>query len=175
MPIRRYVEHGVIFTPQTLSKMSEAFTAAVETLEIGADEIKRQAVAQFIIRLAREDGEFDATALRDRAVAAFRDERRNLSGGKELIPIGSGSERRPGLEDSPSLAAGVSQTVSSAGGSALAAARRNPRRREGSRVTVCRSARKNGSDCRMDRSRPSPASPTASFRDRGACSDRPWR
>ena len=74
MPIRRYVEHGVIFTPQTLSKMSEAFTAAVETLEIGADEIKRQAVAQFIIRLAREDGEFDATALRDRAVAAFRDE-----------------------------------------------------------------------------------------------------
>ena len=73
MPIRRYMEHGVIFTPQTLSKMSEAFTAAVETLEIGADEIKRQAVAQFIIRLAREDGEFDAAALRDRAVAAFRD------------------------------------------------------------------------------------------------------
>lgn len=73
MPIRRYVEHGVIFTPQTLSKMSEAFTAAAETLEIGADEIKRQAVAQFIIRLARADGEFDAAALRDRAVAAFRD------------------------------------------------------------------------------------------------------
>ena len=73
MPIRRYVEHGVIFTPETLSKMSEAFTAAVETLEIGADEIKRQAVAQFIIRLAREDSEFDAAALRDGAVAAFRD------------------------------------------------------------------------------------------------------
>ena len=73
MPISRYMEHGVIFTPQALSKMSEAFTAAVETLEIGADEIKRQAVAQFIIRLAREDGEFDTAALRDRAVAAFRD------------------------------------------------------------------------------------------------------
>ena len=73
MPIQRYMEHGVIFTPQTLSKMSEAFTAAEEALEIGADETKRQAVAQFLIRLAREDGEFDAAALRDRAVAAFRD------------------------------------------------------------------------------------------------------
>ncbi len=73
MPIRRYVEHGGIFTPKALSKMSEAFTAAVESLEIGTDEIKRQAVAQFIIRFAREDGEFDAAALRDRAVAAFRD------------------------------------------------------------------------------------------------------
>ena len=73
MPITRYVDHKAIFTPQTLSKMSEAFTAAAETLEIGADEIKRQAVAQFIIRLAREDGELDAAALRDGAVAAFRD------------------------------------------------------------------------------------------------------
>ena len=74
MPIRRYVKHGVIFTPETLSKMSEAFTAAVESLEIGADEIKRRAVAQFIIRFAREDGEFDAEALRNSAVAAFRDD-----------------------------------------------------------------------------------------------------
>ena len=73
MPIRRYMEHGIIFTPETLSKMSEAFTAAAEILEIGADEIKRQTVAQFIVRLAREDGELDATALRDRAVAGFRD------------------------------------------------------------------------------------------------------
>ncbi len=90
MPIRRYMEHGVIFTPQTLSKMSEAFTAAVETLEIGADEIKRQAVAQFIIRLAREDGEVDAAALRDRAVAAFRDD-------AAIYQEGSGSYR-PALE-----------------------------------------------------------------------------
>ena len=73
MPIRRYVEQGVIFTPQALSKMSEAFAAAVESLEIGADESKRQAVAQFVIRLVREDGESDAAALRDKAVAAFRD------------------------------------------------------------------------------------------------------
>ena len=96
MPIRRYVEHGVIFTPQTLSKMSEAFTAAVETLEIGADEIKRQAVAQFIIRLAREDGEFDATALRDRAVAAFRDDAAIYQEAKSSYP--SALEARGALD-----------------------------------------------------------------------------
>jgi hypothetical protein len=71
MPIRRYVEQGVVFTPEVLSVMSKAFTAAIETLEIGCDEIKRQAVAKFIIRLAQEDGNLDAAALRDRAVAVF--------------------------------------------------------------------------------------------------------
>ena len=55
MPIRRYVEHGVVFTPKVLSTMSNAFTAATEVLEIGGDERKRKAVAQFIIRLAQED------------------------------------------------------------------------------------------------------------------------
>ena len=73
MPIRRYVEHGVVFTPEALAIMSEAFTAAIETLAIGGDEIKRQAVAQFIIRLARGDGDLNAAALRDSAVAAFSD------------------------------------------------------------------------------------------------------
>jgi len=71
MPIRRYVEHGVVFTPEVLSTMSNAFTAATEVLEIGGDEIKRAAVARFIIRLAQEDGNLDAAALRDRAVAVF--------------------------------------------------------------------------------------------------------
>jgi hypothetical protein len=51
--------------------MSNAFTAATEVLEIGGDEIKRAAVARFIIRLAQEDGNMDAVALRDRAVAVF--------------------------------------------------------------------------------------------------------
>ena len=71
MPIRRYVEHGVVFTPKVLSTMSNAFTAATEVLEIGGDERKRKAVAQFIIRLAQEDGNLDGAALRDRAVAVF--------------------------------------------------------------------------------------------------------
>jgi hypothetical protein len=73
MPIRRYVENGVVFRPQTLSAMSNAFAAATETLGIGGDEIKRQAVAKFIIKLAQEDGNLDATTLRDRAVAALGD------------------------------------------------------------------------------------------------------
>ena len=71
MPIRHYVEHGVVFTPEVLSTTSNAFTAATEVLEIGGDEIKRAAVARFIIRLAQEDGNLDAAALRDRAVAVF--------------------------------------------------------------------------------------------------------
>jgi hypothetical protein len=70
MPIRRYVEHGVVFTPEVLSTMSNAFTAATEVLEIGG-EIKRAAIARFIIRLAQEDGNLDAAALHDRAVAVF--------------------------------------------------------------------------------------------------------
>lgn len=71
MPIRRYVEKGVIFTPQALSAMGKAFTATTEILGIGSDEAKRQAVAKFIIRLAQEDRSLDAAALRDRAVAAL--------------------------------------------------------------------------------------------------------
>ncbi|HZZ25602.1 MAG TPA: hypothetical protein VFE60_24965 [Roseiarcus sp.] len=71
MPIRRYVEHGVVFTPEVLSTMSNAFTAATEVLEIGGDERKRQAIAQLIIRLSQEDGNLDAAALRHRAVAVF--------------------------------------------------------------------------------------------------------
>jgi hypothetical protein len=39
MPIRRYVEHGVVFTPEVLSTMSNAFTATTEVLEIGGAAI----------------------------------------------------------------------------------------------------------------------------------------
>jgi hypothetical protein len=70
MPIRRYVE-GDVFTPQALSAMSKALEATADILGIGCDEAKRQAVARFIIRLAQEDGDFDAVALRDKAVAAL--------------------------------------------------------------------------------------------------------
>ena len=70
MPIRRYVEKGV-FTPQALSAMSKALEATTEILGIEGDEAKRQAVARFIIRLAREDDSFDSAELRDRAVVAL--------------------------------------------------------------------------------------------------------
>ena len=70
MPIRRYVEQGV-FTPQALSAMSKALEATTEILGLAGDEAKRQAVARFIIRLAREDDSLDATELRDKAVAAL--------------------------------------------------------------------------------------------------------
>jgi hypothetical protein len=71
MPIRRYVENGAVFTPQALSAMSKALEATTEILGFGRDEAKRQAVARFIIRLAQEDTDIDAAALRDRALAAL--------------------------------------------------------------------------------------------------------
>ena len=71
MPIRRYVENGVVFAPKTLSAMSRALQDTVEILGIGDDEIKRQAVARFIIRVAGDDGSLNAKTLRDRAVSAL--------------------------------------------------------------------------------------------------------
>jgi hypothetical protein len=70
MPIRRYVEEGV-FTPQALSAMNAALEATMEILGIEGYEAKRGAVANFIIRLAREDDSLDAAELRDKAVAAL--------------------------------------------------------------------------------------------------------
>ena len=86
MPIRGYVEFGVAFTPEEVSAMSDAFEGAAETLGIGRDEMKRQAVAKFIIQLAQEDGNLDAAALRDRAVAALRDPIRAASIPKDGKP-----------------------------------------------------------------------------------------
>jgi hypothetical protein len=71
MPIRRYLEHGVVFSPEALSAMGKAFEAAIWTLGPECDEMKREAVAKFIIRLAREDGNLGATTLHRRTVAAF--------------------------------------------------------------------------------------------------------
>ena len=71
MPIKRYVEDGVIFTPKALTAMSKALEATTEILGIERDEVKRRAVAKFIIRLAKEDPKLDAETMRDRAVAAL--------------------------------------------------------------------------------------------------------
>jgi hypothetical protein len=38
MPIRRYLEKGVVFTPEALSAMGKALEATTETLGIGNDE-----------------------------------------------------------------------------------------------------------------------------------------
>jgi hypothetical protein len=71
MPMKRYVATGVVFAPQALSAMGRALEETSQILGIDGDERKRQAVAKFIVRLAQEDGNLDATALRDRAVAAL--------------------------------------------------------------------------------------------------------
>ena len=71
MPIRRYVEKGVVFTPQALSAMSKALEATTEILGIGRDEAKRQVVARFIIREAKEGGVIESAALRDKALTAL--------------------------------------------------------------------------------------------------------
>jgi hypothetical protein len=72
MPIRRYVAE-VVFGSDTLSAMSKAFTAAIWSLGIGRDELKREAVAKFIIGLAQKEPDLDAAILRDRVVAALGD------------------------------------------------------------------------------------------------------
>jgi hypothetical protein len=71
MPIKRYVEKGVVFAPQALSAMSTALEETTEILGIRGDEKQRETVARFIIRLARDDDSLDATAMRDTAVAAL--------------------------------------------------------------------------------------------------------
>jgi hypothetical protein len=71
MPIRRYIGEGGFFGPKAVSAMSKALVETTEILAIEGDEKQRQAVARFIIRLAREDASLDAEALRDRAVAAL--------------------------------------------------------------------------------------------------------
>jgi hypothetical protein len=70
MPIRSYVEKGVVFTPQSLSSMGKALEETTKILGMEGEE-QRQAVARFVIRLAGEDDSLDAMALRDRAVEAL--------------------------------------------------------------------------------------------------------
>jgi hypothetical protein len=71
MPIKRYLKNGAIFAPEALLAMGEAFKATTEILGIGSDETKRQSVAKFIIRMAQDNSNLDAAALRERAVAAL--------------------------------------------------------------------------------------------------------
>jgi hypothetical protein len=70
MPIGRYVKKGTVFSPETLTAMSEALDATAETLGIGA-ESKQRVIAKFIIRLAQENPRLTSRALYDQAVAAL--------------------------------------------------------------------------------------------------------
>jgi hypothetical protein len=85
MPTRRYLQKAVVFTPQALSAMGQALQATTEILGIGSDELRRQAIAKFLIRLAQEGGSLDATTLRDKAVVAL--------GGVAYRDMAAGAER----------------------------------------------------------------------------------
>ena len=104
MPIRRYVEEGV-FTSEALSVMGKAFEAAIWTLGPECDETKREAIARFIIRLARNDISLDATSLHRRAVATFGD------------PVVAVLVNKPGRGLAPAPDVLFSQSVDSGGGS----------------------------------------------------------
>jgi hypothetical protein len=71
MPIKRYLEQGAVFSPKTLSALSEALEASTEILAIGNDEKQRQIVAKFLLRVAKEDDNLDAAALRDKVIESL--------------------------------------------------------------------------------------------------------
>ena len=52
MPIKPYLKHGAVFTPEALAVMGKAFDRAATALGIDHNELKRKTVAQFIIELA---------------------------------------------------------------------------------------------------------------------------
>jgi len=80
MPIRRYLKPGAAFTPETLETMGQAFRGAVDALNLGDDEMRREAVAEFVIQLARWHGNLDAVDLRDRTIAALRNLKPSTNG-----------------------------------------------------------------------------------------------
>jgi hypothetical protein len=73
MPIRAYLPtSGASFSPESVTNMGTALDGAVDILGIEPrDEIKREAVARFIIKLAEIDGGVDEASLRDKAVMAL--------------------------------------------------------------------------------------------------------
>jgi hypothetical protein len=67
--------------------MSRALVEMTEILGIEGEEKQRQAVARFIIRLAREDASLDVAALRDRAVTALGGVAYSIPGNPRPSPI----------------------------------------------------------------------------------------
>src|ERR1700723_2158884 len=63
---------GASFSPESATNMGKALDGAVDILGIGPDdEINREAVARFIVKLAEIDGGVDEASLRDKAVMAL--------------------------------------------------------------------------------------------------------
>jgi hypothetical protein len=75
MPISNFIlTSGVTFTPETVATMGTAFEGAVDFLKIAQnDEVRREVVAKFIIRLAEKDSNLEAAALRNKALVALGD------------------------------------------------------------------------------------------------------
>jgi hypothetical protein len=73
MPITAYLPtSGASFGPEAMANMAKAFENAITVIGIDPqDEVKREAVARFIIKLAEIDGGVDAASLRDKAVMAL--------------------------------------------------------------------------------------------------------
>jgi hypothetical protein len=51
--------------------LGEAFTMAVNALQIADDNVKKEAVAKYIVWLAADGRSSNATDMRDRAIKAF--------------------------------------------------------------------------------------------------------
>ena len=68
--VELYLEPGA-FDPEAVATMNRAFQGSVGALGVDDDEMRREAVAQFVIHLARWDESLDDTALRERTIAAL--------------------------------------------------------------------------------------------------------
>jgi hypothetical protein len=71
MSLRRYLGSET-FDPETTVKMSRAFLRAVQTLGVEHDDVRREAVAQFIIQMIQWNGRQDENALYTNTVTAMR-------------------------------------------------------------------------------------------------------
>jgi hypothetical protein len=68
MPIRRYIEDGVVFDPEAIEAMSRALEETCKALHINGHIHDREVIATRVIDLAR-NGVMDAKALSERVVA----------------------------------------------------------------------------------------------------------
>jgi hypothetical protein len=70
MPIKKYLGPDS-FDREATAALGRAFGRAVAVLGVDEDEMRREAVAQFIIQLARWDANLGADALFERTIAAL--------------------------------------------------------------------------------------------------------
>jgi hypothetical protein len=70
MPITRYLD-GKPLDPESTSKMSRAFVRAVQTLGVDHSETRREAIAHFIVQMAKWNDRLDEDTLYRNVVAAL--------------------------------------------------------------------------------------------------------